>query len=167
MRFIRADKIDIQRLVHLAWNIWPEWYWPVIGPEQLAYMLDAIYNPDSIESQMERGQEFFILSIGTEDAGFLSISQTGTARLEKLYLKSEYRGKGTGSMMLDFAADQVMKAGGLEIQLNVNRFNPALTFYLRNGFEILREEDIPFGPFFLNDFILFRDLNGASIKTEI
>jgi GNAT superfamily N-acetyltransferase len=167
MQFIRAEKKDIHRIVLLAWNIWPEWYWPVIGPEQLAFMLDAIYNPGSIENQMEGGQEFFILSIENADAGFLAINQTGTARLEKLYLKSEYRKNGIGTLMLNFAAEQVMKQGHGQIQLNVNRFNPALSFYLRKGFEILRQEDIPFGPFFLNDFILFRDLNGSAIKTEI
>ena len=166
MQFIRADKKDIQRIVLLAWSIWPEWYWPVIGPEQLAFMLDSIYEPGSIEKQMNEGQEFFILGKGMEDAGFLAIRPAENARLEKLYLKDEFRGKGSGTLMLDFAKEQVLKNGYRHIQLNVNRFNPALSFYLRHGFQVIREEDIPFGPFFLNDFILSLELDGSTIKTE-
>lgn len=159
MQFIKAEKKDIQRIVLLAWEVWPEWYWPVIGPEQLAFMLDAIYNPDSIRKQMEDGQEFFILSVRNRDAGFLAIRQASIARLEKLYLKSDYRGQGIGLSMLNFAAEQAMNLGKGQLQLNVNRFNPALDFYLANGFEILHQEDIPFGPFFLNDFVLSRKLS--------
>ena len=159
MQFIKAEKKDIHRILLLAWDIWQEWYWPVIGPEQLAFMLDVLYNPDSIGKQMEDGQEFFILSVRNRDAGFLAIRQASIVRLEKLYLKSDYRGQGIGLFMLNFAAEQAINMGKGQMQLNVNRFNPALGFYLANGFEILRQEDIPFGPFFLNDFVLSRNLS--------
>jgi GNAT superfamily N-acetyltransferase len=156
MPFTEAGKGEIPRIIKLAWDIWPEWYWPVIGPEQIAFMLESIYQSEALETQMENGQQFFVLSLQNRDAGFLAIRN---GKLEKLYLRPEFRGKGMGSAMLEFATQKMKEANINFMELNVNRFNPALSFYLRNGFSILREVDIPFGPFFLNDFILRKNLN--------
>jgi GNAT superfamily N-acetyltransferase len=156
MSITEAGTGEIPRIIKLAWDIWPEWYWPVIGPEQIAFMLGSIYQPEALESQMENGQQFFILTLQNRDAGFLAIRN---GKLEKLYLRPEFRGKGLGSTMLEFAAQKMKEANISSMELNVNRFNPALPFYLRNEFSILREDDIPFGPFFLNDFILRKNLN--------
>ena len=156
MPFTEAGKGEIPRIIKLAWDIWPEWYWPVIGPEQIAFMLESIYQSEALETQMENGQQFFVLSLQNRDAGFLAIRN---GKLEKLYLRPEFRGKGKGSAMLEFATQKMKEANINFMELNVNRFNPALSFYLWNGFSILREVDIPFGPFFLNDFILRKNLN--------
>lgn len=151
MQLSEAGKSDAQRIVKMAWEIWPEWYWPVIGPEQIAYMLENIYQPSQVEKQMDNGQRFFILSLRNQDAGFIGLNN---GRLEKLYLHRQFRGRGFGQALLEKAEEETKKGNFNSIELNVNRFNPSLSFYLRHGFEIVRKEDIPFGPFFLNDFIL-------------
>jgi hypothetical protein len=42
---------------------------------------------------------------------------------------------------------------------NVNRYNNALAFYQKLGYEILKEEDIDIGEgFFMNDFVMLKDV---------
>jgi GNAT superfamily N-acetyltransferase len=71
-----------------------------------------------------------------------------------LYLKEECRGKGYGRQLIDFVVSEGKKIPTNFLFLNVNRFNESLAFYKKNGFEIVENLDIPFGPFWLNDFIM-------------
>jgi ribosomal protein S18 acetylase RimI-like enzyme len=38
--------------------------------------------------------------------------------------------------------------------LNVNRNNEAKEFYKKLGFKIIREEDIPIGQYWMNDYVM-------------
>ena len=153
-----AGKEDCQRIMDLAWKIWPEWYEDIIGPEQLSYMLDHIYNPESLAQQMENGQDFYILQADNADIGFMALRAGGSMRIEKLYLLPAFRGTGLGSRLLAFAEKKAAEKNCLRLQLNVNRFNPSLAFYKRHGFKAVENIDISFGPFFLNDFVMEKDL---------
>ena len=42
--------------------------------------------------------------------------------------------------------------------LNVNRHNRAFHFYKACGYQLLQEIDIPIGPFWMNDYILRKQL---------
>ena len=48
--------------------------------------------------------------------------------------------------------------GAKILQLNVNRFNKAKDFYLAMGYKIIAEEDIPIGNYFMNDYIMEKNL---------
>lgn len=159
-RIVEAGQQDCSRIVALAWEIWPEWYHAIIGPEQIGYMLGQLYQPELIQNRMEKGLRYYILSKGGRDAGFfaLNCSQSPVCRLENLYLTRAVRGKGFGDRMLEKISDLARKAGSSRIQCNVNRFNPATGFYFSRGFRTVEIADIPFGPFFLNDFIIEKEL---------
>ena len=153
-----AKPKDARRIVQLAWEIWPEWYNPVIGPEQIAFMLDGLYQEEMILSNMQQDREYYLVSDNLADIGFLCIRKAGVFRVENLYLKKDKRGVGTGKRMLTFIEKLAESSGFQHIQLNVNRFNPSLQFYLHQGFAIREIVDIPFGPFSLNDFIMEKSL---------
>ena len=40
------------------------------------------------------------------------------------------------------------------LDLNVNRHNQAQEFYKKLGFKIIREEDVPVGQYFMNDYVM-------------
>jgi hypothetical protein len=40
----------------------------------------------------------------------------------------------------------------------VNRYNNAKSFYEKMGFAIVREEDIPIGPYWMNDYVMRKAL---------
>ena len=45
------------------------------------------------------------------------------------------------------------------LELNVNRNNPAIRFYVKLGFHIIDEVDIAIGSgFYMNDYIMLKDL---------
>jgi ribosomal protein S18 acetylase RimI-like enzyme len=65
--------------------------------------------------------------------------------------------KGIGKLLLEAIYSEIRKNGAGSIELNVNRFNNALAFYQKLGYEILKEEDIDIGKgYFMNDYILFK-----------
>ena len=57
------------------------------------------------------------------------------AWIDELFIRPECRGKGIGSQALDFAAQTARELGAKVLHLEVNRGNPALDLYRRNGFK--------------------------------
>ncbi|SFR50941.1 Acetyltransferase (GNAT) family protein [Robiginitalea myxolifaciens] len=64
--------------------------------------------------------------------------------LEKLYFRKACTGKGIGGSMLEFLRDFALKAGKTGIWLEAMQKGPALNFYLKNGFEIIGETQVPY-----------------------
>jgi ribosomal protein S18 acetylase RimI-like enzyme len=67
----------------------------------------------------------------------------------------ENQGKGYGRIMIDEIVRRVLRAGGKNLDLNVNRYNvKAKTFYEKLGFTTVGEEDVPIGPYWMNDYVM-------------
>lgn len=153
--------IDHIKVIHdLAHEIWPEAYGEILSGAQLEYMLEEIYSPSSLQNQIGNLNHSFILIKNEKKfVGFASFSphveESNVFRLNKLYVLPEEQGKHGGKQMLDYITEQIKKEGATSIQLNVNRFNKAFHFYKKQGFTILREEDIDIGEgYWMNDWIL-------------
>ena len=59
------------------------------------------------------------------------------------------------SQQIDFIIGDILPSHATAVELNVNRDNPAISFYKKLGFGIKREEDIDIGEgFFMNDYVL-------------
>jgi ribosomal protein S18 acetylase RimI-like enzyme len=69
---------------------------------------------------------------------------------------SNQQGRGIGKYKLAHITNDIKNKGGKSLQLNVNRYNhPAILFYEKQGFSVLKEEDINIGNgYFMNDFVL-------------
>ena len=87
------------------------------------------------------GRAFFIradqLCVGYLVLSFdFSLEYGGkNAWIDELFIRAEFRGKGIGSQALDFAAQTARELGAKVLHLEVNRGNPALDLYRRNGFK--------------------------------
>jgi diamine N-acetyltransferase len=57
------------------------------------------------------------------------------AWIDELFVRSDFRGKGIGSNVLDFAVQAARECGAKVLHLEVNRGNPAIDLYRRHGFE--------------------------------
>lgn len=75
-------------------------------------------------------------------------------RIPKLYVLPEAQGQGVGNLLLNAITRKGVEAGATILELNVKRDNPSLKFYLKAGFEIYREEDIPYFEYVLNDYVM-------------
>jgi ribosomal protein S18 acetylase RimI-like enzyme len=158
-----AEEADIPVIRSLAIEIWPKVYGQMISPEQIEFMLEWMYSPSALQDQMSTGHHFLITEAlpETEPIGFASYRCTDTVnwKLEKLYIRVEYQGKGIGRSLLEQVMKEIGGKGGLHLELQVNRNNPAVHFYRKMGFEVTRNEDFDIGHgFFMNDHIMARTI---------
>jgi len=80
-------------------------------------------------------------------------------KLHKIYLSPSLQGKGIGRFLLEEMEKKAKTLGAEKLFLNVNRFNKAIHFYQRHGYNILREEDIDIGNgYFMNDYVMQKNL---------
>ena len=159
---------DIGIIREIAEKTWFTTYEPILGKEQPKYMFDLIYSYEGLEEQMIAGQIFVLQyalanqSEGTSPVAFASYSiklgGKDTYKLNKLYLDPSLQGAGLGKKMIIEVEGQVKNIGGKWLELNVNRYNKARFFYEKMGFEIVAEEDIPIGDYFMNDYVMRKPL---------
>ncbi len=156
---------DIRYVQEIANKTWPVAYKDILSPDQLQYMLELFYNSEALSNQMKENHHFFLALKQYEPIGFASFShQHDTVyKLQKLYVLPGIQKSGTGKQLLRNVMQIAASMGGTTLLLNVNRKNPAKSFYERNGFTIVREEDIPIGNgYFMHDYIMAVDLISAT-----
>lgn len=158
-----ATTADVDTILQIAEDTWWPTYEPLLGKEQVAYMLGTIYTRDKILGQLKKGEQAYLLLIeeGTPVA-FAAYSpreeDADIYKLHKLYCLPATQGKGYGKILINAVADKTKEAGKHTLDLNVNRYNKAKDFYERMGFTIAYEEDIAIGPYWMNDYVMRKEL---------
>ena len=155
-KILPATPANIPAIQEIITQTWEPTYRHILSAEQIKFMEGEIYTTAALESQMAAGQKFFILYVNQMPAGFAAYSgqQAQTYKLNKVYVKPEYQGQGFGSLLIRHVEEEVRQQGGQVVTLNVNRFNAARQKYERLGFTVAAEEDIPIGPYFMNDYVM-------------
>ena len=166
---------DIPTIMALAEATWEPTYRFIISKEQLEYMYRVIYTPASLRRQMQEQKHTFLVAyIGDQPAGYASFgplsptepmaeanrAKIGAAfKLHKIYVLPSHQGQGLGVRLLEAVEKAAQATKGQILELNVNRHNAAaITFYERHGYQRQREEDIAIGPYWMNDFVLRKEL---------
>lgn len=156
------DAALIQDLAETTW--WPT-YEPIVGAEQVSYMLEFFYSTNVVAEQIRSGaQTYLLLYDGQTPVGFAAYSpreeDPHVYKLHKLYCLPAEQGKGYGRILLSAVEQAVLAAGEHILDLNVNRYNKAKTFYEHLGFHIIYEEDIKIGQGYeMNDYVMRKVLN--------
>ena len=154
-----TDALIIHELAHEIW--WPT-YQDYIPHGQIKLMLALIYSENALREQMEAGQRFSIVLRDDNLVGFVGFwpkpSATDILRIEKIYIHPSEQGKGTGRLLIDHVSQIARVANIHSLELNVNRNNPAKTFYEKQGFVIVAEVDVPYHNYVLNDYIMQKQL---------
>lgn len=148
---------DINTIGFLAQEVWPLTYSEILTPDQISYMMNLFYSPESLENQMQK-HVFLLAELNTEPVGFASFSpleEAGIYKLQKLYVKTGIQGRGLGRALIGYIVDEIRPSGAKALDLNVNRNNKAKSFYEKLGFEVLREEDIDIGNgYWMVDYVM-------------
>jgi GNAT superfamily N-acetyltransferase len=145
-----ATFTDFKTIQDIATKTWPVTYGRILSKEQIHYMLDLFYSEKTLlENLNQKGHHFLLVEEAGICLGFASyehryLNQEVT-RLHKIYLLPEAQGKGAGKFLLDATENLARQNHSVAISLNVNKFNTALSFYKKMGFEIVGEEDIELG----------------------
>jgi ribosomal protein S18 acetylase RimI-like enzyme len=158
LHIVEATTVHIPVIREITYVVWPATYLPILGQEQLDYMLNLFYTPEALAAQMNAGHRFIVCYNGDTAVGFASYSEIEPAvyKLHKLYIDTTLQGKGIGRYMVNYIVGDIKQLGAAELRLNVNIHNHvAKSFYAKYGFTVLRDEDIDIGNnYFMNDHVL-------------
>ncbi len=171
--FKKADIGDIPIIRGIAEIAFRDTYKDILLPAQMEYMMDWMYSSESLRVQMlEKENVFYILYVDGKAVGYSSFERYGNPpsdlsgeqvfKLQKLYILPEHQGQAYGKALLEFIEAQMLSAAGTATayyELNVNRLNPAVSFYEKQGLSINRSGDFPIGHgYFMNDYIMRKKL---------
>ncbi|HWZ16575.1 MAG TPA: GNAT family N-acetyltransferase [Mucilaginibacter sp.] len=171
MYFIRtATPDDVEIIRSIAEKTWWPAYSPILEKEQIAFMLGKIYSVEHISSQLKNNTQTYLLLFevaspgGGDDkavafAGYSPREEDPEVyKLHKLYCLPETQGKGYGKILINEVISKTLQAGKHTLDLNVNRYNKAKSFYEKMGFAIVYEEDVPIGKYWMNDYVMRKEL---------
>lgn len=152
---------DINRIAH---ETWPSTFGAILSEKQINYMLDWMYSIPSLKSQIKDKSHVFLLAKeGDEYLGYasyeLNYNDLSKTKIHKIYLLPLSQGKGVGALLINRIGEIATENGNDTLSLNVNRYNKAIGFYEKMGFNIVGNEDIDIGDgFLMQDFIMDKPL---------
>ncbi len=164
MYIIRQATVnDVETIRSIAEQTWWVAYSPILEKEQIEFMLGEIYATPKITSQIKNNSQTFLLLIEDDQpVAFAAYSpreeDPEIYKLHKLYCLPQTQGKGYGKMLINEVAAKTLEAGKHTLDLNMNRYNKAKTFYEKMGFTVAYEEDIAIGKYWMNDFVMRKEL---------
>ena len=151
----------ISQVVKLAQEIWREHYTPIIGEDQVVYMLDTFQSEEAIRAQIEK--EHYVYHLLFKDSaaiGYFSYRiRSDSLFLSKIYLIDKERRKGNSREMVKLL-EKIAKDHEIDrITLTVNRRNnDTIAAYKKLGFRITgtQVQDIGAG-FVMDDYCMEKD----------
>lgn len=161
----QATETDIPFIKSMADVVFRNTYSSILTAEQVEYMMEWMYSKQSLEKQFSDLHIFFIAWCNGIPVGYVSIQKESITEdnitvyhLHKLYVMPKWQNSGVGELLFKKACEYVTinkKSARSRIELNVNRLNKAVGFYLKMGMKIAREGDFPIGDgYYMNDYIM-------------
>jgi GNAT superfamily N-acetyltransferase len=159
MEILHVAPNELEEIRRIALRTWPVTFKDILSPAQIDYMLEWMYNLETLENQVKNGHSFFLCRILNEPVGFIGLEPDyptiKTVKLHKIYVLPDFHGKGVGNALLKKGIEFAKSHDANAILLHVNRFNKAVDFYLKNGFTIEKEENIAIGEgFWMEDYVM-------------
>jgi len=162
MEIVEATEKDIRVIHELAEKIWWPTYRPILSEEQISFMLEHMYSEKALNEQMLADTRFILVKSNNEVVAFAGYSTEtrpeSVLKIHKIYVLPSEQGKGTGKNLLEHLLNIAKDLTIRQVELNVNRANPALGFYKKLGFEIYKTVDIPYYQFILNDYVMRKNI---------
>ena len=151
---------DIKTIQEITNITWPITYGEILSKEQLDYMLGLFYSEEALAKQIENKEQLFYLISDSESIiGFIGIEHNykneAITKIHKIYLLPETQGKGIGKKVFDEIQNMALENNSKGLLLNVNRYNTALGFYKKIGFEVVEEVNIEIGNgYLMEDYVM-------------
>ncbi len=153
---------QIEMVESLAKEIWTEHYTPIIGGEQVCYMLDRFQTKKAISDEIGAGVLYFLIESGGESIGYVAVQpKRAELFLSKIYISSANRSSGYGKKAVQFIEKLARKRGLGKISLTVNKNNTAsIEAYKKLGFRNLGSliRDIG-GGFVMDDYRMEKNVS--------
>lgn len=159
-----AGLSDIKIIQEITNITWPITYGEILTKEQLDYMLGLFYSEEALAKQIENKEQlFYLISDSDSTIGFIGIEHNynneALTKIHKIYLLPETQGKGYGKIVFESIEKLALENNSTALLLNVNRFNTALNFYKKLGFEIKETVDIEIGNgYLMEDYVMGKNI---------
>ena len=159
-----AKAENIKTIQEITYTTWPITYGKILSEEQLDYMLDLFYSDEALNNQLDKKEQlFYMISEDETTLGFIGIEHhyknEPVTRIHKIYLLPETQGKGIGKKVIVEIQKLALENNSSSLSLNVNRFNSALSFYKKIGFEVIDEVNIDIGNgYLMEDYVMGKKL---------
>ena len=101
---------------------------------------------------LQQQQTIGILKITLESA---LDNYTKALCLNKIYILKEFSGQGIGKKALQFVMLRAKEMNKNIVWLRVMQQGPALNFYLKNNFKILKQAEVPFSEILKNERLMW------------
>ena len=141
MEKIKVTENELDELMAVIQEVWPEAFVPIIGQKQVDYMLKTYQSKKQIQKELAEGVSYFLLKSEGKTVGYTAYEEIkGKIYLSKLYLLNKARGQGLTSSVFRWYEELAAQTKEKEIFLRVNQGNhQAIEVYKHEGFEITEE----------------------------
>lgn len=149
--------VALDRIAALANEIWHEYFVPLIGIEQVNYMVGKFQSYPALKEQTANGYEYYQIFSDDAFAGYTGIHPEGDSLfLSKLYIHKDFRGQHLASSAVEFLKEYCRKNGYKKIWLTCNKHNDhTLAVYEHLGFVTVRSQTADIGNgFVMDDYIM-------------
>ena len=149
---------DFRQLEPFAASIWEQHYTPIIGADQVAFMLNKYQSAQAMFDQFSAGYKYALVICGGQKAGYFAYD--GKAENEvfisKLYIHKDLRRRGLGRRILDFISKEARALGCKAMTLSVNKDNSdSIQFYISYGFQTIKAQKVGIGEgFYMDDYVM-------------
>ena len=156
-RFIETSN-DFRQLEPFAASIWEQHYTPIIGADQVAFMLNKYQSAQAMFDQFSAGYKYAVVISGGQKAGYFAYD--GKAEkdvfISKLYIHKDFRRRGLGRRILDFISKEARALGCMAMTLSVNKDNSdSIQFYTAYGFQTIKAQKVAIGQgFYMDDYVM-------------
>ena len=136
MEKIKVTENELDELMAVIQEVWPEAFVPIIGQKQVDYMLKTYQSKKQIQKELAEGVSYFLLKSEGKTVGYTAYEEIKG----KIYLLNKARDQGLTSSVFRWYEELAAQTKEKEIFLRVNQGNhQAIEVYKHEGFEITEE----------------------------
>ncbi len=154
---VKAQNSDHAKIISiLAKEIWTSHYTPIIGQDQVEYMLETFHSYDKINSEIVNNTlNYYIAYADNKPLGYCGIKlEDNCIFLSKLYVHNDCRKMGIGKMLFTHAISSFDPVEYIYLTVNKQNIN-SIVAYEKLGFKICDSVKIDIGnSYFMDDYIM-------------
>lgn len=150
---------EIQTVEKLANKIWNSHYVPIIGQNQVNYMLEKFQSFNAIKEQINNNYEYFLIFKNKKAVGYLCLLPDNLSKkimISKIYINENNRGSGFGKQLIDFTINLAQNRKIKTIWLTVNKNNNnSINWYKKLNFKITEKVEMDIGNgYVMDDYVM-------------